>query len=35
LLRALQETFWAGLYPEIEEGNDLELRMVSVETAED
>jgi type VI secretion system protein ImpA len=33
LLRALQETFWAGLYPEIEEGNDLELRMVSVETA--
>jgi type VI secretion system protein ImpA len=33
LLRMLQETFWAGLYPEIEEGNDLELRMASVETA--
>jgi len=33
LLHGLQETFWAGLYPEIEEGNDLELRMVSVETA--
>jgi len=33
LLRALQETFWPVLYPPIEEGNDLELRMLAVETA--
>ncbi|MGA2170457.1 MAG: type VI secretion system protein TssA [Terracidiphilus sp.] len=33
LLRALQETFWPVLYPLIEEGNDLELRMLAVETA--
>ena len=33
LLRALQETFWATLYPLIEEGEDLELRMITVETA--
>lgn len=33
LLRSLQENFWAGLYPEIEDGNDVELRMVAVETA--
>jgi type VI secretion system protein ImpA len=33
LLQSLQETFWATLYPEIEEGNDIELRMVSMETA--
>jgi type VI secretion system protein ImpA len=31
LLRALQETFWPTLYPLIEEGGDLELRMLSVE----
>ena len=33
LLRALQETFWPTFYPLIEEGNDLELRMLAVETA--
>ena len=33
LLRALQETFWPTLYPVIEDGNDLELRMISIETA--
>jgi type VI secretion system protein ImpA len=33
LLRALQETFWPTLYPVIEEGDDLELRMIAVETA--
>jgi type VI secretion system protein ImpA len=33
LLRSLQETFWPTLYPMIEEGNDLELRMVAAETA--
>jgi type VI secretion system protein ImpA len=33
LLRAMQETFWPTLYPVIEEGGDLELRMLSVETA--
>ncbi|MFY9853960.1 MAG: type VI secretion system protein TssA [Terracidiphilus sp.] len=33
LLRALQETFWPTLYPVIEEGNDLELRMLAVEAA--
>jgi type VI secretion system protein ImpA len=33
LLRSLQETFWPTLYPVIEDGGDLELRMVSVETA--
>lgn len=33
LLRALQETFWPTLYPLIEEGNDLELRMLAVEAA--
>ena len=33
LLRALQETFWATFYPPIEEGGDLELRMLTVETA--
>ena len=31
LLRALQETFWPTLYPLIEEGEDLELRMLAVE----
>ena len=33
LLRAVQETFWPTLYPVIEEGDDLELRMLAVETA--
>jgi type VI secretion system protein ImpA len=33
LLRAIQETFWPTFYPPIEEGNDLEFRMISVETA--
>jgi len=33
LLRGLQETFWPAFYPVIEEGEDLELRMLAVETA--
>jgi type VI secretion system protein ImpA len=33
LIRSLQETFWPTLYPVIEDGEDLELRMISVETA--
>jgi type VI secretion system protein ImpA len=33
LLRGLQETFWPTLYPPIEENDDLELRMLAVETA--
>ncbi|MGA9669832.1 MAG: type VI secretion system protein TssA [Terracidiphilus sp.] len=33
LLRSLQETFWPTIYPTIEEGGDLELRMLSVEIA--
>jgi type VI secretion system protein ImpA len=33
LLRALQESFWETLYPVIEEGGDLELRMLSIEAA--
>ena len=33
LLRAMEETFWPTVYPLIEEGGDLELRMLSVETA--
>ena len=33
LLRSLQETFWPNLYPVIEDGGDLELRMLSVEIA--
>ena len=33
LLRGLQETYWATLYPEIEDGTDLEMRMISMETA--
>jgi type VI secretion system protein ImpA len=33
LVRALQENFWPTLYPLIEENNDLELRMLAVETA--
>jgi type VI secretion system protein ImpA len=33
LLRSLQESFWPTLYPLIEEGGDLELRMLSVEIA--
>jgi type VI secretion system protein ImpA len=33
LLHGMQETFWPTLYPVIEEGGDLELRMLSVETA--
>jgi type VI secretion system protein ImpA len=33
LLQTMQETFWPTLYPVIEEGDDLELRMLSVETA--
>ncbi|MGD0733526.1 MAG: type VI secretion system protein TssA [Terracidiphilus sp.] len=33
LLKEMQETFWPTLYPLIEEGEDLELRMLSVETA--
>jgi type VI secretion system protein ImpA len=31
LLRALQETFWPTFYPIIEEGGDLEFRVVTVE----
>ena len=31
LIRALQETFWPTLYPVIEEGGDLELRVITVE----
>jgi len=33
LIRSLQEAFWDTLYPVIEEGGDLELRMLSVEIA--
>ena len=33
MLRTLQETFWPTLYPQIEEGGDLELRMIAVESA--
>jgi type VI secretion system protein ImpA len=33
LLRAIQEAFWATLYPMIEEGGDLELRALAVEGA--
>ncbi len=33
LLRSLQETFWPTIYPVIEEGGDLELRMLSIEIA--
>ena len=33
LLKGLQEIFWTTLYPEIEDGTDLELRMISMETA--
>jgi type VI secretion system protein ImpA len=33
LLHSMQETFWPTLYPVIEEGNDLELRMLAIETA--
>jgi len=33
LLRELQEAFWPTLYPMIEDGEDLELRMISVESA--
>jgi type VI secretion system protein ImpA len=33
LFRSLQETFWPTLYPMIEEGEDLELRMISMESA--
>jgi type VI secretion system protein ImpA len=33
LLQSLQETFWPTLYPLIEDGTDLELRMLSVENA--
>lgn len=33
LLHSLQETFWATLYPEIEDGNDVELRMRTMEGA--
>jgi type VI secretion system protein ImpA len=33
LLKTFQETFWDSVYPEIEEGNDLEMRAVSVEGA--
>jgi len=33
LLRSIQETFWPALYPLIEEGGDVELRMITVETA--
>jgi len=32
LLRALQESFWPTFYPIIEEGEDLELRVITVET---
>jgi type VI secretion system protein ImpA len=33
LLQSLQDTFWPTLYPIIEEGDDLELRMIAVENA--
>ena len=33
LLLALQQTFWPTLYPMIEDGNDLELRALAVESA--
>lgn len=33
LLHGLQESFWPTLYPLIEEGDDLELRMLAVEAA--
>ncbi len=33
MLRTIQETFWPTLYPAIEEGEDLELRMIAIETA--
>ena len=33
LIHELQETFWDGFYPIIEDGNDLEFRMLSVEAA--
>ena len=33
LIRAIQEGFWPTFYPLIEEGNDLELRMLTVEGA--
>jgi type VI secretion system protein ImpA len=33
LLQSLQETFWPYLYPLIEDGGDLELRMLSIEIA--
>jgi type VI secretion system protein ImpA len=33
LFRSLQESFWPSIYPLIEEGGDLELRMLSVEIA--
>jgi type VI secretion system protein ImpA len=32
LIRSLQESFWPTFYPMIEEGEDLELRVISVET---
>src|ERR1700679_1636139 len=31
LLQSLQENFWPTIHPEIEDGNDLELRMIAVE----
>jgi type VI secretion system protein ImpA len=33
LLRSIQEAFWPTFYPPIEEGNDLEMRMLTVEGA--
>jgi type VI secretion system protein ImpA len=33
LLRSIQESFWPTFYPLIEEGNDLEMRMLTVEAA--
>ncbi len=33
LFRSIQETFWPTFYPLIEEGNDLEMRMLTVEGA--
>jgi type VI secretion system protein ImpA len=33
LLTLLEETFWATFYPEIEDGTDVELRMLSMEAA--
>ena len=33
LLRAMQEAFWPTFFPVIEEGDDLELRSITVETA--